>query len=52
MGLPHAYRKETTTKGTGTFVVVLATAEPLESGRPATGAQIDVHVVLKRHALP
>ena len=33
-------------------MVVLTTAELLESGRPATGAQIDVHVVLKRHTLP
>ena len=38
--------------GTGTFVVVLATAELLESDRPATGAQIDVHGIGKRHALP
>ena len=39
-------------KGKGTFVVVLATAELLESGRPTTDGQVDVHVVLKRHTLP
>ena len=38
--------------GTGTFVVVYATAEPLEPRWPATGGQVDVHVVLKRHTLP
>ena len=37
---------------TGTSVVVLDTAELLESGRPATGAQIDMHGIGKRHALP
>ena len=33
-------------------MVVLATAELLESGRPTTDGQVDVHVVLKRHTLP
>lgn len=33
-------------------MVVFATEEPLEPGRPATGAQIDVHGIGKRHALP
>jgi len=45
-------QRKTTTEGTGTFVVVLTTAEPLESGRPATSGQVDVHVILKRHTLP
>lgn len=49
---PVNLQRETTTKGTGTFVVVLATAELLESGRPATGGQVDVHGIDKRHALP
>lgn len=38
--------------GTGTFVVILATTELLESGGPATGAQINVNGIGKRHALP
>ena len=45
-------RQRSTTKGAGTFVVVLATKELLESGKPATGGQVDMHVVLKRHTLP
>ena len=38
--------------GTGAFVVVSATAEPLESCWPATSGQVDVHGIGKRHALP
>ena len=33
-------------------MVVLATAKPLEPCWPATGGQVDVHGIGKRHALP